>query len=107
MKECLQCPINPFCGRYLPAFIASAVIIGLSAIATANEPELSQPEVLIGLENPWDMAFLHNGTMFYTERCRGLSVRLPGDEVEHLLGMEGTDEYATIADESSARNRRG
>lgn len=93
--------------RPLSTFITSAVIIGLPAVATANEPELSQTEVLTGLENPWDMAFLPDGTMFYTERCRGLSVRLPGGEVEHLLGMEGTDEYATTADDLVCEGRLG
>ncbi|MDQ7734129.1 PQQ-dependent sugar dehydrogenase [Halomonas sp. SpR1] len=94
--------------RPLSAIIASAMIIGLPAVATANNaPELSQTEVLSGLENPWDMAFLPDGTMFYTERCRGLSVRLPDGEVEHLLGMEGTDNYATTADDLVCEGQAG
>ncbi|MGO1772346.1 MAG: PQQ-dependent sugar dehydrogenase, partial [Halomonas sp.] len=68
-----QLTLRPLC-----AVIASAAIIGFPAVATANNaPELSYTDVLSGLENPWDMAFLPDGTMFYTERCLGLSVRLP------------------------------
>ena len=36
------------------------------------------------------MAFLDDGTMFFTEKCLGLSVRLPSGEVNKLLGMGGT-----------------
>jgi glucose/arabinose dehydrogenase len=39
-----------------------------------------------GLQNPWDMAFLPDGTMFFTERCRGLSVRAPDGTVTRLFG---------------------
>jgi hypothetical protein len=38
------------------------------------------------LDNPWDIAFLEDGTMFFTEKCLGLSVMLPSGEVTKLLG---------------------
>jgi aldose sugar dehydrogenase len=34
-----------------------------------------------GLTNPWDMAFLTDGTMFYTERQEGVRVRKPDTSV--------------------------
>ena len=37
-----------------------------------------------GLENPWDMAFLPNGAMLYTEKCKGLSVRTKSGKVVEL-----------------------
>lgn len=95
--------IRPLC-----AAIAGAMMTGLPAIATAsNGPELSHTTVLSGLENPWDLAFLPDGTMFFTEKCRGLSVRLPNGDVEHLLGMEGTDEYGTTADDLVCQGQAG
>ncbi|MEL6197607.1 MAG: PQQ-dependent sugar dehydrogenase [Pseudomonadota bacterium] len=78
--------------------MASAMVIvapGLSATA-AEAPSLSHTTVMSGLELPWDMAFLADGTMFYTEKCLGLSVRLPSGDVNALLGMENTDGYASI-----------
>jgi glucose/arabinose dehydrogenase len=42
------------------------------------------------LQNPWDMAFLTDGTMFFTERCRGLSVRAPNGTVTRLFGTAGS-----------------
>jgi glucose/arabinose dehydrogenase len=43
------------------------------------------------------MAFLPNGTMFFTEKCRGLSVRLPNGTVNALLGMKDAKGYADTA----------
>ena len=43
------------------------------------------------------MAFLPDGTMFFTEKCKGLSVRLPDGTVNNLLGMGGTEGYAMTA----------
>ena len=45
-----------------------------------NTTSLKHAVVLDDLENPWDMAFLDDGTMFYTEKCKGLSVLLPSGE---------------------------
>ncbi|NCV64613.1 MAG: hypothetical protein EBW49_12020, partial [Betaproteobacteria bacterium] len=40
------------------------------------------------------MAFLPDGTMFFTEKCKGLSVRLPSGSVSKLLGVGGSSGYA-------------
>lgn len=65
--------------------------------APAGTPNLRHTTVLSGLDRPWDMAFLPDGTMFFTEKCRGLSVRLPNGTVNRLLGMSATSGYASTA----------
>jgi glucose/arabinose dehydrogenase len=83
------------------ATIASACLAAAAAVApafladraAAQPPRLTATEIMTGLENPWDMAFLPDGTMFYTEKCKGLSVRLPSGEVKPLLGMAGSSGY--------------
>ena len=91
--------------------LASAILTGLAVTACSDSeapdtssadtqskdmvvPELSHSEVLSGLENPWDITFFDDGTMLYTEKCRGLSVRMPDGSVNHLLGMKDTKDYA-------------
>ena len=73
----------------------------------ARAPSLTHTTVLSGLESPWDMAFLPDGTMFFTEKCRGLSVRLPSGDVKALLGMTGTDGYASRADDLFCEGQAG
>ena len=53
-------------------------------------------EVFQQTENPWDMAFLPNNTMFFTEKCKGLSVRLPSGSVNKLLGVGGSAGYPAV-----------
>lgn len=53
-------------------------------------PTLSRTNFMTGLENPWDMAFLPDGTMFYTEKCRGLSVRRTDGGTTRLFGISGS-----------------
>ncbi|MEO0909812.1 MAG: PQQ-dependent sugar dehydrogenase, partial [Pseudomonadota bacterium] len=62
--------------------MATAMIAGVPSAAKADGhsgamdvPKIKAEVVLQGLENPWDMAFLPDGTMFFTEKCKGLSVR--------------------------------
>ena len=38
-------------------------------------PTLTREVLVSGLSNPWDIAFAPDGTMFFTEKCGGLSVR--------------------------------
>jgi len=70
-------------------------------------PDLSHSEVLSGLENPWDIAFFNDGTMLYTEKCRGLSVRQPDGQVNHLLGMKDTKDYATTEKDLFCQGQAG
>lgn len=57
--------------------------------AATDTPTLTRSVVLGSLSNPWDIAFHSDGTMFFTERCRGLSVRMPDGTVRHLFGSAG------------------
>lgn len=56
---------------------------------SADIPTWTVTEVMSGLESPWDMAFLPDGTFFYTEKCKGLSVRFPDGTTQLLFGVEG------------------
>ncbi|PXX93637.1 aldose sugar dehydrogenase [Marinobacter vulgaris] len=98
---------NKLPGRALGAFAASALIAGLPVVANAETPDLEQSTVLSGLESPWDMAFLPDGTMFFTEKCKGLSVRLPDGSVNNLLGMRDSEGYATKADDLACEGQAG
>ncbi|MEO1067245.1 MAG: PQQ-dependent sugar dehydrogenase, partial [Pseudomonadota bacterium] len=93
----------------LAAIMASTMSFSSPAGADGHSktPGLTHKTVLSGLENPWDMAFLPDGTMFYTEKCRGLSVRMPSGEVNALLGMTGTDGYAALADDLFCEGQAG
>lgn len=73
----------------------AGVLMSTSALAQA--PTLAATTVLSKLENPWDMAFLADGTMFFTEKCKGLSVRQASGNVVRLLGMKDAQGYASSA----------
>jgi glucose/arabinose dehydrogenase len=53
-------------------------------------PTLTRTVVLASLSSPWDIAFGSDGTLFFTERCRGLSVRHPDGAVTRLFGTTGS-----------------
>lgn len=82
--------------RLLPCAL---LVAGASGVAIAQDaPSLKSSTVLSGRGDVvWDMAFLPNGTMFFTERCKGLSVRLPSGTVNALLGMKDSKGYADTA----------
>jgi aldose sugar dehydrogenase len=73
--------------------IAASMVATGSALAA---PPSLTTELAVGkLELPWDMAFLKDGTMFFTEKCKGLSVRLPSGAVNKLHGIGGTTGYSS------------
>ena len=80
--------------RGLPAsLIAVAALLGATsatAQVTVKADEFQKAD------SPWDMAFLPDGTMFFTEKCKGLSVRLPSGKVNALLGVGDSKGYATV-----------
>ena len=90
---------------FLPLIIFS-VIGGAPALAQ-DTPTLKHSIVLDDLDNPWDMAFLADGTMFYTEKCKGLSVMMPGGETKALLGMGGVEGYNSTADDLFCEGQAG
>jgi len=92
----------------LPIVAGLASVGGFAAPGLASAaPALGQESVLTDLDNPWDMSFLADGTLFFTEKCLGLSVRLPGGQVNRLLGMSGSDGYATTADDLFCEGQAG
>ncbi|TFL16854.1 PQQ-dependent sugar dehydrogenase [Jannaschia formosa] len=103
------------CELSIIAITASAVAFGVPALAQtgANTSSLEHSVVLEGLDEPWDMAFVDEDTMFFTEKCNGLSVMMPSGEVNALLGMgapggEGTGEmYASTAEDLFCEGQAG
>ncbi|MBY0226316.1 MAG: PQQ-dependent sugar dehydrogenase [Hyphomicrobium sp.] len=84
--------------------LSSCALLGTIAFSHAGAaetapdvPVLTHTVVLSKLENPWDMALLPDGTMFFTEKCKGLSVRTADGKVNPLLGMKDTNGYADTA----------
>ena len=55
----------------------------------AGAPTLTVTTVAENLRSPWDLAFAPDGAMFFTEKCDGLSVRLPDGTTRRLFGTEG------------------
>ena len=92
----------------LCAAMATGGFLGASiGAAQAETPSLTHTTVLTGLEDPWDMAFLPDGTMFFTEKCNGLSVLHTDGEVAGLLGMTGSEGYAETADDLFCEGQAG
>src|SRR6056297_292961 len=89
---------------------ALATVIGASpALAQSgmNTTSLQHEVVLDGLDSPWDMAFLDDGTMLFTEKCDGLSVRMPDGTANALLGMSGSEGYASTAEDLVCEGQAG
>jgi glucose/arabinose dehydrogenase len=84
-----------FFSKFLVA--AASMIFGSSVVLAASGgmdvPTIKAKAVMTGLENPWDMAF-SGGDMFYTEKCKGLSVRTKSGKTHALYGMKGSSGYA-------------
>jgi aldose sugar dehydrogenase len=53
-------------------------------------PVLNQETVVTGLNGGWDVALASDGAMFYTERCRGLTVRRADGTTTRLFGTSGS-----------------
>ncbi len=61
----------------------------------AQTPTITTEVVVNKLELPWDMSFLKDGTMFFTEKCKGLSVRMPSGTINKLYAIGGISGYAS------------
>lgn len=73
----------------------SLILLAIIACkVSAAEPELKRTDFMTGLQNPWDMAFTQNGVMFFTEKCRGLSVRHADGRITRLFGTRGSQTVA-------------
>lgn len=93
----------------LSVAICAAMSVALMATAddTRNFPGLTTTTFMTGLDNPWDMAFLQDGTMFFTEKCKGLSVRMPDGTIHALLGMKNQEGYASSASDLFCEGQAG
>lgn len=87
-------------------FASALMLVGFVSNAQAdghgkgmNVPFIETTEFMTGLENPWDMAFLADGTMFFTEKCKGLSVRTSSGDVHALYGAKGSSGYSDSGDD--------
>jgi len=85
--------------RLVPVALLAAAGLLASGSAVAASPTVSAEPLVKGLELPWDMAFLPDGTMFYTEKCKGLSVRLPSGQVNKLVGINGSSGYSLVGED--------
>lgn len=94
---------------WLAPVVATALAFGGPALAQngANTTSLQHSVVLSDLDNPWDMAFQPDGTMFFTEKCSGLSVLLPSGEVNALLGMGAKEGYANSGEDLFCEGQAG
>ena len=61
-----------------------------SAAMPDDDVRLVRTVLLSGLNNPWDLAFTPDGAMFFTEKCRGLSVRRENGTIHRLFGAAGS-----------------
>ena len=73
--------------------LGAVLVASLLAISPASAMTV-KAENFLQTESPWDMAFLKDNTMFFTEKCKGLSVRLPSGSVNRLLGVGGSQGYS-------------
>ena len=70
-------------------------------------PKIGSMVVMSGLENPWDMAFTADGSMFYTEKCKGLSVKTASGKVNALYGMKGSKGYKSAGNDLFCEGQAG
>jgi aldose sugar dehydrogenase len=80
--------------RYAQILVLSFGVAAAGSLHAAA-PTLSTEVVVGKLELPWDMAFMQDGTMFFTEKCKGLSVRTATGTINKLHGIGGTNGYAS------------
>ena len=74
--------------RLFAAFALAGIVTAAPAPAHAASG-LTVTPVVIGLNNPWDVAFAPDGTMFVTERPGRIVVRLPDGGVRALASDLG------------------
>lgn len=61
----------------------------LTVTPSAVAPTLTRTVLRSGLSSPWDLAFLPDASMLFTEKCRGLSL-LRGGAITRLFGTDGS-----------------
>ena len=90
------------------AIFSAASLLAFNGQAdTMGTPKISAMSILNGLENPWDMAFTKKGDMFFTEKCKGFSVKTKSGAVNKLYGMKGTSGYNSAGDDLFCEGQAG
>ena len=95
--------------RSLITCTASALLMS-GSVASAqgmDVPVIEATAVLEGLESPWDMSVRADGTMFFTEKCKGLSMRSPDGTVTNIYGMKGSEGYSGTGDDLFCEGQAG
>ena len=87
------------------AFAALPAVAQNAPAAPGRVPALQVTEIMSGLRGPWDLAFAPGGAMLFTEKCHGLSVRLPDGSVRRLFG--NGPEYALLAADLFCQGQSG
>ncbi|HEV2602613.1 MAG TPA: PQQ-dependent sugar dehydrogenase [Microvirga sp.] len=100
--------------RRISYVVSSALLASLALSGTAvaqssgGTPSLTSTTVLKDRDEViWDMAFLPDGAMFFTERCGGLSVRLASGTVIPLLGIKESKGYPQTASDLFCSGQAG
>lgn len=83
--------------RATKVVFATAVGLALSGSSFAAAPTVTAEVFVDKIDSPWDMAFMKDGTMFFTEKCKGLSVRLPSGTINKLHGVGTTAGYSSAS----------
>src|SRR3712207_4748653 len=94
----------------LPCALFASLALSGSAVAQSSggAPNLTSTTVLNDRDEViWDMAFLPDGAMLFTERCAGLSVRLPSGTVVPLLGIKDSKGYPQTASDLFCSGQAG
>ena len=83
--------------RMVRMVLTASVGLALSGSVIAAAPTVSTADFVDKLDSPWDMAFMKDGTMFFTEKCKGLSVRVPSGTINKLHGVGTTTGYSSAS----------
>ena len=85
----------------------ASVMMPTAVLADNGEtPGIGSMVIMSGLKNPWDMAFTKDGSMFFTEKCDGLSVKTASG-VNKLYGMKGSKGYAASGSDLFCEGQAG
>lgn len=110
MKRAISTGMMTLLAVFLTAFVVDCSggekgpTASAEKILPGNEIRLTHTVLMAGLQNPWDLAFTPDGAMLFTEKCRGLSVRLADGTVRRLFGTRGS---AVVADDFFCQGQSG
>jgi glucose/arabinose dehydrogenase len=72
--------------RLVIGLVVVGALLVLPSSPAAADPTLAvDPAFVTGLDHPWDLGFLPDGTMFFTQRSGQVSVRLPNGTVNEIV----------------------